>query len=267
MDTKNTILSQKDLNLLETLILQCGRVVSNAQIQVVVGDVQSKGALRKRVAHMSKAGWLLRLKKGLYLVITSVSTLGFNDVSEYVIAQTFNQDSYVSFEYALQYYSMFDQLLARLDSVSTKTARTYKVLMTTYMFFKIKNNLYFGFEEVVMDNQKVKIAEKEKAILDMLYFRSSDYVADLVLEKLTEYKDEFDFNKLKEYCTKYSLSMVRKIGFLLDQIGVDTADLLARSNSHKNSYNRFSATSDKFNAKWRLYYASSLIKQTSTSVY
>jgi len=134
------------------------------------------------------------------------------------------------------------------------------VLQTTYSFLKIKNDLYFGYTEEAVTNQKVKIAEKEKAILDMLYFRSSDYVITLVLEKLKEYKEQFDFKKLKNYAAKYSLSMIRKVGFLLDQIGIDTADLLILSESNKKSHNKLTRTSDLYSTKWRLYYDSSLIR-------
>lgn len=260
MKIKNTILSQKDLALLEAIVLKYGRVVTVAQIQAVIGEFGSNGAIRKRVAQMSKAGWLIRLKKGLYLVVTDISSLGFTDISELVIARSLNDSSYVSFESALQHYGMFDQLLARIDSVSMKVTKTYKVLQTTYSFLKIKNELYFGFTEETIGNQKVKIAEKEKAILDMLYFRSNDYVITLVLEKLREYKDQFDFKKLKEYAEKYSLSMIRKVGLLLDQIGIDTADLLSLSESNKKSHNKLTQTSELYNTKWRLYYDSRLIR-------
>ncbi|HJZ23659.1 MAG TPA: hypothetical protein VJ201_04335 [Candidatus Babeliales bacterium] len=258
MDTKNTILSQKDLELLEAIVLKYGKVVTLAQIQAVIGEFGSIGAVRKRVAQMSKAGWLIRLKKGLYLVVTDISSLGFINTPEIVIARSFDANSYISFESALQHYGMFDQLLTRIDSVSIKMTKTYKVLQTAYSFLKIKNELFFGYTEEVVNNQKIFIAEREKAVLDMLYFRSSGYVITLVLEKLKEYKDQFDFNKLKEYSIKYSLSMIRKIGFLLDQIDVDTTDLLILSESNKKSHSKLTKDSHLYNAKWRLYYDSNL---------
>ncbi len=160
-------------------------------------------AVRKRVAAMSQAGWLIRLKKGLYLVVTDISTLGFMDISELVIAQSLNSDSYISFESDLQYHGMFDQMLSRIDAVTTRTTKTYQVQKTTYSFSCVKEEFYFGFTEVLINNQKVNVAEKEKAILDMLYFRSSDYVVNLVVEKLTDYHDQFDFEKLKLLCSTH----------------------------------------------------------------
>lgn len=253
METKNITLSQKDLDLLEAVVLRHGRLVSFAQIREALGDTTSAGALRNRVAAMSKAGWLVRLKRGLYLVVTDVSTLGLADVSDLVIAQALNEDAYISFESALQYHGLFDQLLRRVDAVTTRTPKRYTVGQTTYSFSKIKADLYFGFTQERVNNHLVRIAEAEKALLDILYFRSTEYAATLVLEKLRDYEDDFDFAKLKRYSAQYSVGMVRKVGFLLDLIGVDTTDLLT-ADVRKNSYNKLSQNADQFNAKWRLYY-------------
>jgi predicted transcriptional regulator of viral defense system len=258
MENKSTILSQNDLELLEAVVLRYGKIVTFEQIQAVAGDSVTRGAVRQRVAQMSKAGWLVRLKRGLYLLVTDISTLGFADVSNLVIAQALHDRAYISFESALQYYGFFDQLLARIDSVTTGKTKTYKVLETTYTFSKIKQEFYFGFVQETVNGHQVNIAEKEKAILDMLYFRSSAYAVSLVLEKLQTYQEEFDFEKLKTYSTRYSLGMVRKVGFLLDHLGVDTADLMT-AEVKKNSYNRLTQEAEQFNAKWRLYYDSHLI--------
>jgi predicted transcriptional regulator of viral defense system len=259
MDTKNTILSQKDLDLLEKIVLQYGKVVSFDQIANTMQGTASLGAVRKRVAAMSQAGWLIRLKKGLYQVVTDISTLGFTDVSELVIAQSLNPESYISFEAALQYHNMFDQMLSRIDSVTTQTTKTYQAQQTTYSFSKIRADLYFGFTQATINHQQVNVAEKEKAILDLIHFRSSDYTVSLVIEKLRVYQEQFDFEKLKTYSAKYSLAVVRKTGFLLDQLGVETSDLLLKSQEKKFSYNRLTRTAGQFNAKWRLYYDPNLV--------
>ena len=259
MGARNTILSQKELELLEAIVLRYGKIVSSEQIQATIGQNVSRETVRARVAGMSKAGWLIRLKKGLYLVVTDISSLGFPDVSELLIAQSLTLDSYVSFESALQYHAMFDQMLARIDAVTIRTTRTYQVLKTTYNFSSIKKELFFGFTQESINNQKVNVAEIEKAILDLLYFRSSGYTVSLVIEKLREYHDQFDFKKLKEYSIRFSLGMVRKTGFLLDQVGVETTDLFSQNQVKKNSFSKLTRDAEQFNAKWRLYYDPAII--------
>lgn len=267
METNNIVLSQIDLKLLETVMLRYGKIVSFDQIWAVMQGSVSLDIVRKRVAGMVQNGWLIRLKKGLYLVVTDISTLGFADVSDLVIAQALKEDAYISFESALQYYGLFDQMLARVDAVTIETTKSYKVQQTTYSFSSIKKELFFGFTQVLINNQKINIAEKEKAVLDMLYFRSSGYTTSLVMEKLTEYRDQFDFKRLKRYSGRFSLTMVRKVGFLLDLIGVDSNDLYADHPVKENSYSKLTSNVNQFNAKWRLYYDSTLIGQTNASTY
>jgi predicted transcriptional regulator of viral defense system len=259
MKTRNTILSQKDLDFLEAIVLRHGKIVTFEQIYQSLAQNTSRGAARARVAGLTEAGWLVRLKKGLYLVVTDISTLGFADVSELVIAQSLNPDSYISFEAALQHHGMFDQLLSRIDVVTTGVTKTYQVLQTTYSFSSIKAELYFGFASETINKQNVNVAEKEKAILDLLYFRSSAYATSLVMEKLKEYQDQFDFKKLTDYSVRFSLGMVRKTGFLLDHLGVDTSELFLHSQVKKNTYSRLTSDAAQFNAKWRLYYDPQLI--------
>jgi predicted transcriptional regulator of viral defense system len=256
METLNTLLSRKDLRFLEEVIVAHGRIVSFKQLKEVAGTTYSIEELRNRIALLSKKGWLLRLKKGLYVIITDISSLGFSDVSEYIIAQALNKESYISFENALQYHSMFDQMLTTVSSVTHTRARTYTVEKDkTYRFFHIRNELYFGFSEERVSGQIVRIAEREKALLDMLYFQStSSLTASVVLEKLQEHRHDIDFHRLKQYAQRYSLTVVREIGFLLDQLQVETDDLYTVVHTKGSSYSKMSKDADTFNAKWRLYY-------------
>jgi predicted transcriptional regulator of viral defense system len=259
METINTILSQNDLQLLEKVVITHGKIVSFDQLVESYGTDYSIEGVRNRVALLAKKGWLLRLKRGLYMVITDISTLGFSDVSDFIIAQALNNQSYVSFESALQHYGMFDQMLVTVDSVTSARARTYTVENNkSYRFFHVREDLYFGFTQVRMNGQLIIVAEREKALLDMLYFRSNTLAASVVLEKLKEHQQDIDFEKLKDYAGRYSLTVVREIGFLLDRLGIETDDLYEASTIKENSYSKMSKEADIFNAKWRFYYDSKL---------
>lgn len=263
MVMKNTILSQNDLSLLEEAILRFGKIVSFDNLSEVLSENYSREEIKKRVSLLCKRDWLVRIKKGLYIVITDISTLGFSDVSELVISQALNKDSYISFENALQHYSMFDQMLSSIEAVTYKRARDYKVQDKGYRFSHIKKDLYFGFIKVVIQGKEVQIAEKEKALLDMLYFRSTSYNVDLVLEKLRDYKQDIDFEKLKKYARLFGLSIIREVGFLLDLLKVDTEDL-HQVDKKRAGYSKMSASSSEFNARWRLYYDSHIRKFSNT---
>ena len=171
MVTKNTILSKKDSNLLENAILKYGRIVSFEKLYEILKSDYSLAEAKNRVSLLAKLGWLMRIKRGLYVVVTDIGSLSTEGVSYYAMCQALNQDSYISFENALQYHGMFDQMLSTVGAVTFSRARHYKVKDTDIRFFRIKKNLYFGFSEERSDIGLVNIASKEKALLDILYFR------------------------------------------------------------------------------------------------
>lgn len=261
MIIKNTILSQSDLAVLEKVIIKRGRLASFDDLREAFGSDYSYQEIKNRVSQLARAGWLIRLKRGLYVVITDISTLGFNDLHQFAISQMLNMESYTSFEAALQHYGMFDQMLKRIDGVTAGVARSYEVQDTTYRFYHIKKELYFGYSAQVVDKTfGVQIADKEKALLDMLYFRASDYTTSIVLEKLQDYKHEIDFDKLQDYAKRYGIGMVRKVGFLLDFVEVNTDKLYNKREVKRNSFSKFDANAHDFNAKWRVYYDSAVFK-------
>jgi predicted transcriptional regulator of viral defense system len=254
MQTISTILSKSDQALIENALLSFGRIVTFDQLFSLVDGSMTRNNAKRKIALLANKGWLVRLKKGLYAIITDISTLGSNDMSEYVIAQALHQESYISFENALQYHGIFDQALTTVRSVTATYARNHTIGQAEYLFSQTKDEFYFGFTEEVIGSYRIKIAEVEKALIDMLYFRDSDYTVNIVLEKLREYTHRLDMVKLQNYAENYGISMVRLIGFLLDEVGADTTDLLAYAKTRNKGYNKLSNQADKFNAKWRLYY-------------
>ena len=259
METKNIILSKKDTRLLEDTIARHGRIVNFEQLRQIFEKEYSLDEMKNRISLLSKVGWLIRIKKGLYAIITDIGALSSSDISIYTMCQALNKNSYVSFENALQCHGMFDQMLSTVGAVTFRRARKYKIRDTEIRFFKIKKKLYFGFSQERSDIGLVNIAKKEKAILDILYFRSNTYYASLIWEKLKEYKSDFDFNLMKQHVRHFSLDVIRQIGFFLDLLGVDTKDLIEIVKD-KTSYSRMTKESHSFNSKWRLYFDNSIIE-------
>lgn len=259
METKTILLSKKDAELLEKTIVKYGRIVDFKQINQIFKKEYSLAELKNRLSKLAKIGWLLRIKKGLYVIITDIANLNSNDISSYTLCQVLNKDSYISFENALQFHGMFDQMLSTVGAVTFKRARKYKIKDTEIKFFKIKKELYFGFNQERSDIRLVNIAQKEKAILDILYFRSNEYYASLIWEKLSEYKDDFDFNLMKNYAKKINLDIIRQIGFFLDKLDINTEDLI-KIVKNKTSYSKMTKDSQQFNSKWRLYFDNRIIE-------
>ncbi len=181
----STVLNETQRAFLEEIILALGIVVSYEQIAPYV-PYEDDGAKRRFVSQLSRAGWPVRIKKGLYQVAADIGSLGTVTISRYAIAQYLSPGSYVSFEAALQFHGLHDQLLQTTTSVGLQQRASATLEGYTYRFVKTTEQYYFGFEERVLDGQTAQIATVEKALIDMVQFHRSAYSADRVLEILSE---------------------------------------------------------------------------------
>ena len=247
-----TILSSKQSILLENLIVKHGQIVKFDQILDETKRVWDYKQTKNLITKLTKNGWLIRIKKGLY-VISDLSTRGFLSLSPYLVANFLVTDSYVSFESALQYHSIFDQLTDKIVSVSLKAYKAVSLHNMNYNFIKTKVEQYFGWQEVLVDNKTARIAQAEKALIDIVNFHKNKYSIDLVIEKIQEYKNSLDMKRLNTYLTKFSFTTIKIFGFIFDLLGIDSTQLYKIVKTKHGTH--WMLTDDtKFNAKWRLYY-------------
>lgn len=247
-----TILSEKQSFLIESLIAKYGLIIGFNQIYQELNQDYSRQQVRNLVSKMIGNGWLVRIKKGVYY-ITNLESRGFANVSVLVIAQTILEESYVSFEAALEYHGTFDQHVGTVYSLCLKKQAKKMIQGIRYQFIKTSEKNFYGWEQAQIEGRIVKVATLEKAIIDIIRSRRSIYSLDMVLEKLKEYKNNFDFEKLKEMTQGQSITVRKILGFLLDKAGIDS-DLFRELLKNNKGASLMTKDSKVFNAKWNLYY-------------
>lgn len=256
MNTKKTILSEKELKLIEALIADYGYIVSFEQVYKKLNI--GRQSVRNLINKLIKNGWFVKVKKGTY-AIASLESHSFSNISPLVISRVFVSASYVSFEFALNHWGHFDQFPSKITSITSLKSKKYHFQNLEYVFIKAKSQIMIGYKEITLDGQKAKVAELEKALLDFLNFRKDSYTIDLVLEKLKEASSEIDSNKLIDYSNFYPTTTQRRLGFLLDLSGIESNKLHDRIRN-VSGFAKLTNKSDIFNAKWRLYYENRFAK-------
>lgn len=122
-------------------------------------DVNNRQTLYKKVARLEKAQIIQKLVKGKYRYM-------FLPVNDYTLANFLYQPSYISLETALSFYGIITGFPYQITSISIKPTRTIEVSGKEYAYSQIENNLFWGYEK----SGNFLIAEREKAILDYVYF-------------------------------------------------------------------------------------------------
>jgi len=153
---------------------------------------------------------------------------------------------------------MYDQYSKNIIAISTKQSDNYNFDGFVFKFTKVKKSMYFGFSKKNDTGKLINIADVEKVLIDYLYIDKSFVSASLVFEKLNNYQNEIDFNKLQKYTLLCDTTIKRKIGFLLDCINVNT-DKIKQSLGKNTGFSKFTAKSNLFNSKWRIYYDNRII--------
>ena len=216
---KQTILSLKQSDLLENLVVKYGQIVTSDQVHAEAGKYFEYQHTKDLIVKLVENGWLIRLKRGLY-AISDFASRGHLSLSPVVIANLLESDFYVSFETALQQYGMFDQLTNKTISVSLKQRKSVTLSGTEYAFVKTRPEYYFGWQELPIEQFSARVATPEKALIDMVNFHRSRYSIDLVIEKIFEHKDDLDLARLIIIWRAFRRQRLRSLDLFMIKLGL-----------------------------------------------
>lgn len=120
---------------------------------------------RKFIYRYIDKGVFAKLRQKQYI-------LSDNKPHEFLAANKMYQPSYVSFESALSYHHIIPESIYTVTSATTKPKREFSAIGLEFVYYKIKQRAFNGYKPFEIDNEKVLIATKEKALTDYLYFVS-----------------------------------------------------------------------------------------------
>jgi len=119
----------------------------------------------RQINRWERDGFLSKIKQGFY-------TFSDQELNEYFLFLTANRiyaPSYISLERALKFYGLIPEEIFQVSSVSTKKTNKFNNFIGNFNYHHIKPSLFWGYRFMDFDEQKILIAEAEKAILDYLY--------------------------------------------------------------------------------------------------
>jgi predicted transcriptional regulator of viral defense system len=250
---KGISLTAGQQQLVENILAEYGHLVTFEQISTLLKG-HAPASIRKQLSVLGQKGWLFRIKRGLYAVC-DISSRGTLPISEMAVPNLLVQDSYVSFEGALQYHGRYDQQLGVIRSVAIKQHITTEVGGVQYQFIRTQERYFYGWQEVWLSGVSTRIADSEKSLIDLLQFRRSRHRVDLIIEILEESGHQVDWGRLGEYLARAPLTVQRIFGFVFDLLGRQVeAESLHGLTKGNTSHSKIAPTSDVFSSRWRLYY-------------
>jgi predicted transcriptional regulator of viral defense system len=141
---------------------------------------------RKKVSDLIKKGALIQIKKGLYIIHPSLSRY---NLEKETLANMMYGPSYVSLEWACQYYRLIPERVTTITSITTKRSKQFQTPIGVFTYDHIKAPAYSTgiTQRTFTDGSKALIATKEKALTDLLILRrgrcsSSQMMREILFE-------------------------------------------------------------------------------------
>lgn len=178
----------------------------------------SKAARGLQLNRWSRAGKVLRLKRGLYTLPEERRSAS---LSPRWLANALYSPSYLSLDYMLSWYDMIPERVAAVTSVTTLKTSTFTNALGRFVYRNLKKELFFGFDEVRDEFGKaVLVATPEKAVLDYIYLYTGWRSDRDFLEKNVRFQqlDQLDLRRLKEFRRRFASRKINEAVALLTEV-------------------------------------------------
>jgi predicted transcriptional regulator of viral defense system len=119
-----------------------------------------------QLCRWTRAGKLSQLRRGWYLIEKPWRT---REVPIAVMANSVVHPSYLSLDWALQYYEMIPEYVPNPTSVTTDRGVRFTAQNSLFIYYHIQPSFFKGYRQEKVNGHKINIACPEKALVDKIY--------------------------------------------------------------------------------------------------
>ena len=260
--------SRPGVELVRRLASEGDRVFTSARARELAPDVGlSGGYVRQALHHLAKSGWVIRLRKGLYALSSTVP--GVTPAHEFEIAMALVDPAAISHWSALHHHGLTEQAPRRVFVLTTTEASVprrrgtkaehvrngFPVAGASYQFVQVKPDRFFGTEKVWIGEARVTITDPERTLLDGL--TKPQYCGDFaeVLHAFEVRGTDLDLARIIEYASKLDAATAKRLGWVLARQGVDLSKLERLAALPIKGYRKLDPTGPRkgpTNARWMI---------------
>jgi len=223
--------------------------------------------LLEALYHLSRNGWIVSLRRGLYALSSSLP--GVSPAHEYEVAMALVSPAAISHWSALNHHGLNEQAPRKvfvLTTTGTSLPRTHRVRSdsggsgyrfggTLYQFVQMKPRHFFGTEKVWIGEARVTITDPERTLLDGL--SKPQYCGDFaeVLHAFEIRGDELELKRIIGYALKLDSSTAKRLGWVLEQRGVEPERLQPLAELPVKDYRKLDPTGPRkgpCNGRWMI---------------
>ncbi len=226
------------IDLVRVLAEAGDRIFSTARARDMAAQVGLKDDyLLEALHHLRRNGWIVPLRRGLYALTTTVP--GVAPVHEFEVAMALVEPAAVSHWSAMHHHGLTQQTPRKVFVLTTtdgsaprmRGARAdgsvdgYPVNGVAYDFIRVGAGRFFGTQHVWIGEARVTITDPERTLLDGL--ARPQHCGDFseVLQAFEVRLAEMELEKIIEYAIRLDGATAKRLGWVLEHLGVDAARL------------------------------------------
>lgn len=196
------------------------RVVSRGQIiRRANGDAK---AADKLISSLRRKNWLERIGPGKYLLIPADrGAEGVLDTNTLLLGSLVTTPYYFSYATANAFHNLTSQARREVFIACQRKLKPKTIRGFVFRFVNLVSKKFFGFEEAESFGVDIKMADREKAVVDSAdkphYAGGIPEVAGVIARA----SRKCDWNKVVAYALQMdSVVLVQRLGYLIDCIGI-----------------------------------------------
>lgn len=224
----------KGLSLLQELANQGLFIFTVGEAKTAAAKMAiSDNYLSQVLSHLSQAGWIIRLRRGLYAGTGSLP--GGVQVHPFAVATRLVEPSAISHWSAMSYHGFTDQIPHIVTAftpqkVVTPTMRksnpkigrkhSWDIWGTRYEYVTVMPDHFFGIEDVWVDERfRIPITDKERTVFETFVSPRLFGGIGEALATFEEHIHELDLEKLVGYAVRYGkASAIKRVGWVLERL-------------------------------------------------
>ncbi len=227
----------------------------------------SEGYLRQALHHLVRAGWLIRVRKGLYVISSAMP--GTSLVHEFEIAMALVSPAAISHWSAMHYHGLTDQAPRKVFVLTTTEASVprrpsgngksrvegYSAGGSLYQFVQTKPDRYFGTEKVWVGEARVTITDPERTLVDGLSM--PQYCGDFaeVVHAFEARGEQLNVERIVGYALRLDAATAKRLGWVLEELGFTAEQLHALRAVQAKGYRSLDPTGPRrgsCNRRWMI---------------
>lgn len=161
---------------------------------------ETRHTLRIQLSRWIKRGRLVPLRRGMYAL---GSAFRRRPISAAALANSLYSPSYLSFQWALGFHGLIPEMVVTYTSATTRAPRTFQNEFGKFRYKHVKNDFFFGYETMKIDEQRVQVALPEKALLDFWHSEPGEWTEERMRSMRFQAFDVVSMKRLNEFVKRW----------------------------------------------------------------